>query len=55
MLQETIGEGGGGISNLENLLGGWEFIYLDYKGRFGGLILGWKLRLLNFTNSWSFE
>ena len=43
-LQETMGNGLGLVGEMESLLPGWNFISLDAKGMFGGLLIGWRNR-----------
>jgi hypothetical protein len=40
---------------LERLLWRWEFNYLYSRGRLGGLIIGWRARVLSWSNIFSFD
>jgi hypothetical protein len=44
LIQESMGFGRKIYRELGKLLLGWEFIHLDAKGRFGGLISGWRIQ-----------
>ena len=50
-LQETMGGGVLFASTLEFLLPGWTFCSVDAKGKSGGLLVGWRNRVLHFLNS----
>eukprot|EP01018_Ginkgo_biloba_P002192 Gb_33330 [translate_table: standard] len=54
-LQETLGEGLGLVRELKKFLKEWDFIALDAVGHSGGLILSWRRRAFQCTNSMSFE
>ena len=41
-LQEIMCEGEGTVNDLLKLLGGWNFEFVDTKGKSGGLIIGWS-------------
>ena len=53
--QETMGDGGLFVGNMEILLPGWNFCSVDAKGKSGGLLVGWKNRFLFFLNSSAME
>ena len=47
-----MGESGKLCLEINKILGhGWDFIYFDSMGRFGGLIFGWRTIFLKFTSS----
>ena len=50
-LQETMGDGVLFAVNMELLLSGWNFCFVDAKGKSGGLLAGWRNRFLLFLNS----
>ena len=50
-IQETMGDGVRSACSLESLLPGWSFCSVDAKGKSGGLLVGWKCRVLQFLNS----
>ena len=50
-IQETMGDGVRSASSLESSLPGWSFCSVDAKGISGGLLVGWKCRVLQFLNS----
>ena len=54
-IQETMGDGVLFASTLESLLPGWTFCFVDAKGKSGGLLVGWKIRVLQFLNSWAMD
>ena len=54
-IQETMGDGVMFASTLESLLPGWTFFSVDAKGKSGGLLVGWKNRVLQFLNSWAMD
>ena len=41
-LQETMGDGGVLVKDMEFLLKGWQFVSVDAKGRSRGILLGWR-------------
>ena len=41
------------VKEMELLLKGWQFVYVDAKGRSGGLLLGWRTRNFLFLNAWA--
>ena len=43
-LQESMGDGKILAGEMESLLKGWVFAWVDAKGKSGGLLLGWKSR-----------
>ena len=47
-LQETMGDGVLFVGNMEILLPGWNFCSVDAKGKWGGLLVGWRNRFLLF-------
>ena len=53
--QETMGDGVRSTCSLESLLPGWSFCSLDAKGKFGGLLVGWNCKFLQFINSWAMD
>ena len=50
-LQENLGDGHVIAGEMEVLLSGWNFISLDAKGRYGGLLLGLRTRLFHFLSA----
>ena len=48
-LQEMMIEGCVLVKDLELFIQGWKFISVDAKGRFGGLLLGWKSQKFLFS------
>ena len=50
-LQETLGPCNVIKELLLKLLPGWDFIFLDARGRSGGLATGWKLTSFQLANS----
>ena len=50
-----MGDGVMFASSLELLFPGWTFCYVDAKGKSGGLLVGWRNRVLHFLNSWAME
>jgi hypothetical protein len=55
LLQESLGDGGEIFCDLGKLFGGWKFIHVDARERSRGLIIGWRVRILNFYNIYSFD
>ena len=51
-LQETMCDGCILVGELELLLKDWQFVSVDSKGRFGGLLLGWRTRNFHLLNAW---
>ena len=41
------------VAELELLLKGWKFYYVNAKDKFGGLLLGWKVNCFHFLNAWA--
>ena len=52
-LQETMFDGSVLVKEMESLLRYWHFIFVDAKGRSGGLLLGWRTRKFLLLNAWS--
>ena len=50
-LHEMMGNGVLFSGELENMLNGWSFVFVDAKGRLGGLLLGWKSQFFQLHNS----
>jgi hypothetical protein len=42
------------VHDLEKLMGAWDFICLDARGRSVGLLAGWKSKSFHCTNSLAF-
>lgn len=36
------------------MFGGWEFLYIDSRGRFGDIISGWRCKTLSLSHLWLF-
>ena len=53
-LQETMCGGDFLVSEMESMNRGWKFLSVDSKGKYGGLLLGWKMRLFHLINAWAF-
>ena len=43
-LQESMGDGKILAREMDSLLKGWVFVWVDAKGKSGGLLLGWRSR-----------
>ena len=41
------------VKGMELLLKGCQFVSVDAKGRYGGLLLGWRTRSFHFLNAWA--
>ena len=54
-LQEIMGDGISLDGELELMLSGWVFISLDAKGKFGGLLLGWRIRHFQLLSVWAVD
>ena len=52
-LQETMFDGSVLVKEMESLLKDWQFISVGAKGRFGGLLLGWRSRKFLLLNAWA--
>ena len=52
-LQESMGDGKILAGEMETLLQGWVFVWVDSKGKSGGLLLGWKYRYFNLLSAWA--
>ena len=46
-LQETMCGGDLLVYEMESMNRGWKLLSVDSKGKYGGLLLGWKMRLFN--------
>ena len=52
-LQETMCDGCILVREMELLLKDWKFVSVDAKGRYGGLLLGWRTRNFHLLNAWA--
>ena len=52
-LQETMCEGCMMVKDLELILKGWQFVSVDARGIYGGLLLGWRTRNFLLLNAWA--
>ena len=52
-LQETMCDGCILVKDMELLLKGWQFVSVDAKCRYGGLLLGWRTRNFLLLNAWA--
>ena len=52
-VQETMCDGSFLVTALESMLKEWNFVFIDAKGRSGGLLLGWRFRHLLLLNAWA--
>ena len=41
------------VAELELLIKGWKFVYVDVKGKSCALLLGWKVNCFHFLNAWA--
>ena len=53
-LQETMCGGELLVSEMELMNHGWKFLFVDAKGKSGGLLLGCRMRLFHLINAWAF-
>ena len=52
-LQESMGDGKVIVVELDSLLKVWNFVSMDAKGKYGGLLLGWKFNFFHSLNAWA--
>ena len=52
-LQETMSDGSILVGELENMLKDWKFVSVDAKGKYGGLLLGWRYCHFHLLNAWA--
>jgi hypothetical protein len=55
MIQEITSEGERFVLDLEKLLGGWDFCFINAKSRSRGLLTSWRSQVLKNTNTWAFD
>ena len=53
-LQETMCVGELLVSEMESMNHGWKFLSVDARGKYGGLLLGWRMRHFQLINAWAF-
>ena len=51
-LHESMCDGFIIVVELEKLIKGWKFEFVDAKGKSGGFLLGWKVNCFLFKNVW---
>ena len=52
-VQETMCDGSLLVNALEIMLKDWKFVSVDAKGKYRGLLLGWRYRHLHLLNAWA--
>jgi hypothetical protein len=43
------------VGDLEKMLGGWEFMFLDSRGIYRGVVFCWKNKYFFGSNFWYFD
>ena len=52
-LQETMGYGALFVGELESMIKGWKFVFVDVIGNYVGLLLDWRIHNFQFINAWA--
>ena len=54
-IQETMCDGDVLVKDMELLIKGWQFIYVDAMGKSRGLLIGWRSRNFLLMNAWAMQ